>query len=136
MSLYELFINPHDQDGTTPLHSAANGGHTKTVKLLLDMGANIEARSLVSSRIYHMSYLIVFDFFEHLLMLFALFFITYDQTGKSPLYSAAHGGYHDTVKFLLDKGAEINAAKDVRERHDIPYDLFVLFCFNLIMPFA
>jgi ankyrin repeat protein len=59
-------------------------------------------------------------------MLFAFFFITYDQSGKSPLYSAAYGGHHGTVKFLLDKGAEINAAKDVSEGHDIPHDLFRL----------
>jgi ankyrin repeat protein len=58
MSLYELFINPHDQDGTTPLNSAANGGHTETVKWLLDVGAKIEARSLVSSRISLISYFV------------------------------------------------------------------------------
>jgi ankyrin repeat protein len=52
MTLYELFINPHDQDGTTPFNSAAQEGHTEIIKLLLDKGANIEAMSPVQYPIH------------------------------------------------------------------------------------
>jgi ankyrin repeat protein len=55
MTLYELFINPHDQDGTTPFNSAAQEGHTEVIKFLLDKGANIEAKSPVSCTISHTS---------------------------------------------------------------------------------
>jgi ankyrin repeat protein len=48
-----ILIIAHDQDGTTPFNSAAAEGHTETVKLLLDRGANIEAVSQVSGlRLY------------------------------------------------------------------------------------
>ena len=44
-----------DQDGNKPLHLAAQGGHTETVKLLLDRGANIDSTGMVSEIIsaYH-----------------------------------------------------------------------------------
>ena len=37
-----------DKDGRTPLHTAASRGQTKTVKVLLDAGANKEAKDPIS----------------------------------------------------------------------------------------
>ena len=39
----------YHQDGSTALHSAANGGHTTTVNLLLDRGANVDTATKVSN---------------------------------------------------------------------------------------
>ena len=38
------------QDGETPLHSAAVGGHSATANVLLDRGASIDAVDNVSAR--------------------------------------------------------------------------------------
>ena len=37
-----------DQYGNKPLHSAAYGGHTEIVKLLLDRGANVDSTGKVN----------------------------------------------------------------------------------------
>ncbi len=37
------------QDGSTALHGAVRGGHKDTVELLLDRGANLEAKDRVSA---------------------------------------------------------------------------------------
>ena len=49
-----------DQDGNKPLHSAAYNGHTETVKLLLDRGANIDGISKVNEMMsgYHVMLII------------------------------------------------------------------------------
>ena len=39
----------YHQDGWTALHSAAMGGHTTTVNLLLDRGANVDTIDKVSN---------------------------------------------------------------------------------------
>jgi hypothetical protein len=37
----------------------------------------------------------------------------YLQDGRTPLYIAARGDHKDVVVLLLDRGAEVNAAKNV-----------------------
>ena len=44
--LYRMIMN--NQDGMTALHRAAWTGHTETVKLLLDSGADVHAADVVS----------------------------------------------------------------------------------------
>ena len=39
----------YHQDGWTALHQAARGGHTTTVKLLLDRGATVDTANKVSN---------------------------------------------------------------------------------------
>ena len=46
----------YTQDGTKPLHKAAEGGHTDLVKLLLEEGINTHATNDVSHSIYMCAY--------------------------------------------------------------------------------
>ena len=39
------FVNPRDQEGNTPLHLAAKGGHDGTVRILLSDGADATIRN-------------------------------------------------------------------------------------------
>ena len=49
-----------EQDGRTALGAAARGGHTETVKLLLDSGANVDATDKVNEMMsgYHVMLII------------------------------------------------------------------------------
>ena len=40
----ESTINDEDENSNTPLHQAAMAGHAKTVRALIDAGADIESR--------------------------------------------------------------------------------------------
>ena len=74
--------NAFSEDGFTPLHLAAYFGHRDEVELLLDRGADIEARS----RNRHLR-------------------------AVTPLHSAAAGRQNEVAILLLDRGADPNAAQ-------------------------
>ena len=74
-------INTHSHDGWTPLHLAAFFGQRETAEMLLDRGADVNARS-------------------HNL-----------KFGKenTPLHAAAANRQTKTAELLMDRGAEIDA---------------------------
>jgi ankyrin repeat protein len=69
------------EDGFTPLHFAAFFGHPEAAKLLVERGADLEARSTNTQ--------------------FAL--------DASPLHSASAAGQLEVCEVLLDAGADVNA---------------------------
>jgi ankyrin repeat protein len=75
-------VNASSQDGFTPLHLAAYFGRLDAVELLLDRGANIEARS-TNPRLRDVT----------------------------PLHSAAAGRQTEVAILLLDRGADPNAVQ-------------------------
>ncbi|PSN58644.1 ankyrin, partial [Corynespora cassiicola Philippines] len=48
-------VDKKDQDGWTPLHWAAWGGHETVVRLLIDHGANIDAKSTERETVLHLA---------------------------------------------------------------------------------
>lgn len=46
------FYHLHEQSGWTPLHSAALIGHVDTARLLLEHGADVNTRDMVSCPLY------------------------------------------------------------------------------------
>jgi len=75
--------NAWSDDGFTPLHFAAFFGHPKSARLLIDRGAELEARSTNRE--------------------FAL--------DSSPLHSAVAARQRETIEVLLDAGADVNAVQ-------------------------
>ena len=57
---YVFTCTIYDQYGRTALGAAAYGGHTETVKLLLDKGANVDATDKVNEMMsgYHVMFII------------------------------------------------------------------------------
>jgi ankyrin repeat protein len=72
-------VNARDSDGSTPLHCAAWKGHADVVTLLLDNGADVNAKN------------------------------TNDHWGDTPLHAAAHGNQRAAAEVLLARGADIHA---------------------------
>ena len=83
-------INAKDNDGKTALMGAAVNGHTQTVQLLLEKGADVNA---VIEKDYRIGYLEKW------------------QVGKTALIYAAANGHTKIVQLLLEKGADVNAKK-------------------------
>jgi ankyrin repeat protein len=101
-------VNIKDEDGATPLMRAALYGQPEMLKLLLDKGANPNARNKAGATALLWS---VHDLRKiRLLVQKGADVNARSEGGKMPLLLAAY--YSDgaeTVKFLLDKGANLRA---------------------------
>src|SRR6516162_2102744 len=72
-------LEARDKDQSTPLHCAAWKGHCEIVKLLLEAGADANARN------------------EN------------DHWGTTPLHAAAHANQPAIAELLIEHGADLNA---------------------------
>lgn len=79
-------LGVQDNDGATPLHNAAVGGHYEAAKMLLDQGADIEARAQQLTPLHFSAYAgkreVTQLLIEHGADVFA------EKDGKNPLYGA------------------------------------------------
>ena len=99
--------------GLTPLSIASLKGSDQTVRVLLEAGANKEARSSPCHRTAihfaaeggHLA--VVQELLE-----FGAEHDTKSFIGTTPLYFACQGGYLDVVSVLCQAGADVNAAAD------------------------
>lgn len=72
-------IDARDTDGSTPLHCASWKGHPEMVGLLLDAGADIQAKN------------------------------DNTHWGDTPLHAAAHGNQRAVAQILISRGARLDA---------------------------
>lgn len=97
----------------TALHWACLKGHNQLVNKLLEAGATVDTRDLVSigegpfswQRRY-LAYSVSQDFSAFVL-----------QLDRTPVFWACRGGHLDILKQLLNHGAQVNARDKVRAYH-------------------
>jgi ankyrin repeat protein len=94
--------------GLTPLHYAAENGHSDTVALLIERGASVSARNRYGGTPLHTAA-------EHghkdvvgLLSERGARITARDLYGRTPLHGAASRGHRDVAELLIAKGADVN----------------------------
>lgn len=99
-----------DSEGWTALRSAAWGGHSQAVRLLLEAGADVdgcdgEGRTAVRAAAWgghEETVLTLLDYGARV--------DKADSKGRTPLIAAAYMGHHEAVEILLDHNADVNLA--------------------------
>ncbi|XP_054643652.1 ankyrin repeat domain-containing protein 50 [Dunckerocampus dactyliophorus] len=97
-----------DNDGWTALRSAAWGGHSEAIRLLLDAGAEVdgcdaEGRTALRAAAWgghEETVLILLDYGAQV--------DKADRKGRTPMIAAAYMGHHEAVEVLLDHNAEVD----------------------------
>jgi len=98
-------VSSRDEDGSTPLHTAAMIGHMDAVLLLLERGADPDARnSLDQSPLLYAAYGGHAAIVDTLIARGAPFDCR-DARGFAPIHFAAREGHADVVDLLVSKGA-------------------------------
>ena len=107
-------VNSKREDGSTPLHGAAEGGHEEIVELLITAGADLHATTVPmlggggwiplhsAARQGHRGIV-------ELLIEMGTDVNTRDSAGKSTLHDAVLEGHKGIVELLINKGADLNA---------------------------
>ena len=101
-------VNQQNSYGYSALFAAARSGDAKIVKLLLDAGANVNARSPAGSALARAAQQGHAEIVRLLLQAGADVEAK-DGSGWTPLFSAAMNANSETVEILLKAGANINA---------------------------
>jgi ankyrin repeat protein len=101
-------VNQQNSYGYSALHVAAASGDAKVVKLLLEAGANVNARNPTGSALARAAQQGNAEIVRLLLQAGADVEAK-DDSGWTPLFSAAMTGGAETVEVLLRAGVNINA---------------------------
>ena len=106
----ENFVNEKNKDGITALHFAVRNGNIKLLKLLKQLGANLEAVTNTGKNIMHIasgsnqpSMLLYLFLYE------AQDISSVDENGSTPLHWACYYSAEESVNYLLNLKVDINA---------------------------
>jgi ankyrin repeat protein len=102
-------IEAAKKDKWTQLCWAAQNGHSETIKLLIDKGAEINAVNKNNETPLHLAAQNGHSETVKLLIDKGAEINAINKNNETPLHLAAQRGHSETVKLLIDKGAEINA---------------------------
>lgn len=122
-------IDSYSADGFTPIGLAAHFGHEDAVKLLLELGANINARGTDGNLNNMPIHAAIAGNHEHIVKLLidqgADIHVKCEgswRLGFTPLHVAAYFGRESMIRMLVDAGADRTATTDNGET---PHDLAI-----------
>ncbi|KAI5822297.1 ankyrin, partial [Schizophyllum commune Tattone D] len=105
-------IEDCDKYGDTSLHQAACRGHLRTVSLLLERGANVNAINNVHYT--PLNTVVRFGYIDIIRLLVdrGAALETRDEDGRTALYLAVHCGQESVIELLLDLGSDPRTRAD------------------------
>lgn len=95
------------QDGHAPVFHCAHHGHASTLQLLIDRGANIDARDGVTVPRSHSHTATLSPSLSHTHL------ATLTQAQRTPLIWACRAGQQEAATQLVHAGASVNASSTV-----------------------
>lgn len=104
-----------DQSGRTPLLRAADAGHTKCTRMLLDKGANMKHVDHEGRTALSLAAIKGHKVVAKLLLKNGADIDKQDEKGCTPLALAAEKGQDAVVRFLLESGADADLADEDEE---------------------
>lgn len=105
-STFPLDVNARCLDNWSALHLACNEGHFEVIKLLIEHGSDIEAKTSMERRPLH--FVAMKGYYEILMLLIEnnCFINAQDMDFCTPLHHASERGHETIVKELLEAGAD------------------------------
>ncbi|GAB4820919.1 hypothetical protein N2152v2_007965 [Parachlorella kessleri] len=106
-------VDPNDELGEefrTPLHYAAQQGHSQAIGLLVEAGADVAARDAEGTTPLHLAAAGGHVMAVRLLLAAGALPSCTDDDGCTPLHVAAHKGQLEALENLLEAGASVRSA--------------------------
>lgn len=113
VNTYKADVNLGDNRGTTPLGEAASRGLPEVVEILLNNGAEMDAKGYLGKTPLSWAALAGSTNVVNILLARHADANSRDDEGKTPLHSSAIWGHVDVAELLITNGADINA-KDIQ----------------------
>ena len=108
-------LDTPDQSGQTPLLRAADAGHTKCIRMLLDKGANVKHVDNEGRTALSLAAIKGHKVVAKLLLKNDAEINAQDKKGNTPLALAAEKNHDAVVRFLLESGAEADLPDEDEE---------------------
>jgi Ankyrin repeats (3 copies)/Ankyrin repeat len=105
----DFVFSKEDEYGRTPLHYAAENGHTAVAEFLLANKAEIDAKSNIGKTPLHLAAFAGRIDVVELLLANKANVNAKDNDGRTPLHWATLRGHKDLAALLLANGADVNA---------------------------
>jgi glyoxylase-like metal-dependent hydrolase (beta-lactamase superfamily II) len=123
-------IEARSENEKTPLHFAAQAGFKEIVELLIEKGADVNAKNIANEIPLHYAAAMRHKEVVDLLIARGAMLNSGTLDGSTPLHYAANLGNSETIRVLIEKGADINC----RNRNGLtPLDLAYEFDQNEIV---
>ncbi|XP_062594182.1 uncharacterized protein LOC134255675 [Saccostrea cucullata] len=113
VNTYSHLLDVKDDKGENALHTAVYGGNIDLIKFLLEKGFNTESTRNDGKTLLHLCCMNVkLDMCNFLINTYPHLLNVKDNIGENALHDAAWGGNINLLKFILEKGLDIETKRN------------------------